>query len=98
VVLNDERHADIPTTKELGYPEANSVTWFGLSGPKGLPDYVVKTWDDLVRGTMSDPEAQAAANKALKTWAYLPPGEFKTFVLKEYEQIISVATSLGIRK
>ncbi len=93
-----KEHPDIPTTKELGYPEANSVTWFGLSGPKGLPDYVVKTWDDLIRGAMSDPEAQAAANKALKTWAYLPPSEFKTFVLKEYEQIISVATALGIRK
>ena len=93
-----KEHADIPTTKELGYPQANLVTWFGISGPKGLPDYVVKTWDDLVRGAMSDPEAQAAANKALKTWAHLPPGEFKTFVLKEYEQIITAATALGIRK
>jgi tripartite-type tricarboxylate transporter receptor subunit TctC len=58
----------------------------------------VKAWDDLVRGAMSDPEAQAAAAKAMKTWSYLPPTEFKAFVLKEYEKIVSAATALGIRK
>ena len=28
---------DIPTFKELGYPDMVSLSWFGLSGPKDLP-------------------------------------------------------------
>jgi len=59
---------------------------------------VVKTWDDLIRGAASDPEAQAAAAKALKAWSYLPSEEYKAFVLEEYKRWISVAMALGIRK
>ncbi len=93
-----KEYPDIPTTKELGYPKADFMSWFGICGPKGLPDSLVRTWDELMRGAMSDSEAQAAATKALKTWNYLPPTEFKAAVLKEHDQIISIATALGIRK
>jgi len=91
-------HPEIPTTKELGYPKVDMASWFGIAGPKALPESIVKSWDDLVRGAMSDPEAQAAAAKAMKTWSYLPPQQFKAYVLKEYEKIVSAATALGIRK
>jgi len=93
-----KEYPDVPTTKELGYPEADLMPWYGISGPKGLPEPVVKAWDDLIRGAAKDPEAQAAAAKALKTWRYLPPAEYKASILKEYEQIISVASALGIRR
>src|ERR1700726_4993809 len=33
--------ADIPTFKELGYPDLVSSTWFGLSGPANLPPQIV---------------------------------------------------------
>ena len=66
--------------------------------PTGLPEHVVKAWDDLIRGTPGHPEAQALAAKAMKVWRYLPPDEYKTSILKEYEQTISVATALGIRR
>lgn len=89
---------DVPTAKELGYPEAKMVIWYGVSGPKGLPDYVIKKWDDLIKGAMSDPEAQAAATKARKAFAYLPAAEYKAYALEEYQQIIPVAVALGIRK
>ena len=88
----------IPTTKELGYPNVDIASWFGITGPKALPDAIVKSWDDLVCGAMNDPEAQAAAAKAMKTWSYLPPQEFRAYVLKEYEKIVFAATALGIRK
>ena len=28
---------DVPTLKELGYPELVATTWFALSGPAGMP-------------------------------------------------------------
>jgi len=93
-----KEYPDVPTAKELGYPDAKMMVWYGISGPKGLPDYVVKTWDDLVRGAMNDPEAQAGATKAKKAWAYLPVAEYKAYVLRELQQTIPIATALGIRK
>ena len=32
---------DLPTFKELGYPDMVATTWFSLSGPKGMPADVV---------------------------------------------------------
>jgi tripartite-type tricarboxylate transporter receptor subunit TctC len=93
-----KEYPDIPTTKELGYPEADLMVWYGVSGPQRLPDYIIKTWDDLVRGAMNDPEAQAGATKARKAWAYLPAAEYKAYVLKEYQRMIPIATALGLRK
>jgi tripartite-type tricarboxylate transporter receptor subunit TctC len=91
-------YPDIPTAKEQGYPDAKMTIWYGVSGPKGSPEYVVRTWDELIRGAMKDPEAQEAATKAKKAWTYLPSAEYKAYVLKELQQTIPIATALGIRQ
>src|SRR5262249_60739408 len=33
---------DLPTFKDLGYGDLTAVTWFGLSGPAGLPNDVTQ--------------------------------------------------------
>ncbi len=89
---------DIPTAKELGYPDAKMAVWYGVSGPKGLPDAVVRRWDELMKGAMTDPEAQAAAAKVKKAFAYIGGTEFKNYVLQEYQRTIPIAAGLGLRK
>ena len=92
-----KEYPDVPTVKELGCVGPQLMVWYGLSGPKGIPDAAVKRWDDLIRGAMNDPEAQAAASKLKKVWAYLPANECKAFVLKEYQHVVPIATELGLR-
>lgn len=89
---------NIPTTKELGYADAILVPWYGISGPKGLPNNVVKAWNNLLKDAASDPVGQAEAAKAKKIWTYLPDAEFKAHVMNEYEKTIPIATALGLRK
>lgn len=90
-------YPDIPTIKEAGFP--TSITqWNGISGPKGLPDYVVRAWNDVLRQTLTDREMQAEAPKMRQIWAYLPGPEFKSNVMKENEEAIKIATEAGIRK
>jgi tripartite-type tricarboxylate transporter receptor subunit TctC len=43
-ILSAERVSelgDVPTLKELGFPELVTTTWFELAGPAGLPGDVV---------------------------------------------------------
>jgi len=91
-------YPDIPTAKELGYPKADIAYWHGLSGPKGLPEYVVKAWHDALKDVMTNPEAQALAAKSFKNWKYIPSEMFKAYVLEEYKKSLAVATGLGFRK
>ncbi len=89
---------DIPTAKELGYPEAKITRWFGITGPKGLPDSVVQRWDDVVKGGMNDREAQASAAKAMMAWEYMGGAEFQKYVLNEYQKAIPIARALGLKQ
>jgi tripartite-type tricarboxylate transporter receptor subunit TctC len=91
-------YPDIPTAKEVGYPKADIAYWHGVSGPKGLPDHVVKAWNDIFKEAMTDAEAQALAAKSLKTWKYVPAEAFRTTVLEEYNKSLTVTTGLGLRK
>jgi tripartite-type tricarboxylate transporter receptor subunit TctC len=34
-------YPDVPTFKELGYPELVATTWFSVSGPAGVPKEIV---------------------------------------------------------
>jgi tripartite-type tricarboxylate transporter receptor subunit TctC len=91
-------YPNIPTTKEAGYPDAKMVLWYGISGPKGLPDNVVKAWGTLLKGAASDPDGQAEAAKTKKTWSYASSANYKAYVMKEYEKMIPIATALGLRQ
>jgi tripartite-type tricarboxylate transporter receptor subunit TctC len=47
---------DVPTFAELGYDEMTSVTWFGLSGPAGLPRDLVANLNIQIRAALAKPK------------------------------------------
>lgn len=47
---------DVPTFAELGYKDMIGITWFGLSGPAGLPRDIVVKLNAEVRAAMAKPE------------------------------------------
>ncbi len=50
---------DTPTLVEAGFPELTlSGSTFGLAGPPGLPEDVVTTLEDTLRGCLEDPEVR----------------------------------------
>lgn len=68
-VMGDERVPsipDVPTFKELGHPNLVGGTWFGLFGPRGLPEPVTAK---LRAATIS---ALAAADGALRESGHFP--------------------------
>ena len=47
---------DVPTMAELGYPDVDLDGWFGVAGPAGLPDAVVKALHAKFAETLSAPD------------------------------------------
>jgi tripartite-type tricarboxylate transporter receptor subunit TctC len=50
--------ADLPTLRELGYPDFVATTWFSLSGPAGLPPDIVERINREVVKAMERPQVK----------------------------------------
>ncbi len=93
-----KKYPDIPTTKEVGYPNAALLAWYGLSGPKNLPQEVVDVWAKLQTDASKDPEFLANSDKLSKSLSFMGPKEQEAFVMNEYADIVKLAQKVGIRK
>jgi len=61
-ILSEQRSPalpDVPTTKELGYAEVLSSTWFALLAPKGTPAPIVEKMNKEVNQVLQDPAFQS---------------------------------------
>jgi tripartite-type tricarboxylate transporter receptor subunit TctC len=74
---------DLPTFKELGYPDMVATTWFSLSGPKGIPADIVQAVNREVEKAKDNPDLQKRlAVEAIQT-EKMSPAEFTAFVASE---------------
>jgi tripartite-type tricarboxylate transporter receptor subunit TctC len=74
---------DLPTFKELGYPDMIATTWFSLSGPKGLPNDITLAVNREVEKAKDNPAVQKRlAAEAIET-EKMTPEEFTKFVASE---------------
>lgn len=46
----------VPTIEEAGVPHYDVGSWFGVSGPAGLPDAVINKLNDAINQALKDPE------------------------------------------
>jgi tripartite-type tricarboxylate transporter receptor subunit TctC len=77
---------DVPTLVELGYPELVVRTWYGLSGPAGMPGDIVDKINAVVNKAMDEPRVkQQLAAEAVETRA-MTPAEFTQFMKDEVNQ------------
>jgi tripartite-type tricarboxylate transporter receptor subunit TctC len=82
---------DVPTFKELGYPEAAIMGWKGVLGPPDLPDDIVKIWEDAVlKSVKSKPWKKFAKKLGVKP-AYLNSRDFSAFIEAEYKKFKALA-------
>jgi tripartite-type tricarboxylate transporter receptor subunit TctC len=49
-------YPDVPTFKELGYPDLVTTMWFGLAGPAGLPQDIADKTNSEVITAVTDPD------------------------------------------
>ena len=54
---------DVPSTKELGFPDAATIQWNGISGPPKLPQDIVQKWQSAMAEVLADKEVIASMEK-----------------------------------
>lgn len=70
---------EVPSFRELGYPEAEFYIWAGLFAPKGTPEPVVAKLRDTLQGVVNDPDFKAAMDKLETPIAFKQGADFRRF-------------------
>ena len=99
-ISSKKRHPDypnIPTTTELGFPEASFEIWFGLFGPAGIPQYAVEVLIPVAEKVFKSPEVIERSKKAGMTPDYMGPDEMKKYLEASIQSAKKVAQDAGIK-
>jgi len=84
---------DVPTFKELGYPEAEFYIWAGLFAPKGTPEPALRTLREAARAGVADPDFKSAMDKLDTPIAFKQGEEFQKFFEADARRLAD-----GVRK
>jgi tripartite-type tricarboxylate transporter receptor subunit TctC len=74
---------DVPTFKELGFPDLVLTSWFSLSGPANVPHDIVDRLNSAINASMDRPEVQEHLRREGIETQRMSPDEFTEFVRSE---------------
>lgn len=89
---------DVPTYAELGYPELNTPSWFGLAAPAKVPEDVLETLNQAIRKVLADPEVVTAIEQQGAVPHYTTRAEFATMIQQSNEVWSKVVQDIGFEK
>ena len=84
---------DVPTFKELGYPDAEFYIWAGVFAPKGTPEPVLAKLRETLRAAVGDPDFKAAMDKLETPIVFKQGDEFARFFETDARRLAA-----GVRK
>src|SRR5690606_15910876 len=77
---------DLPTFRELGYGELVATTWFGLSGPAGLPAEITEKLNKAVIQVVALPAVRERLTRDAIETRPMSADEFTRFMRSEIEK------------
>jgi tripartite-type tricarboxylate transporter receptor subunit TctC len=76
-------YPNVPTLKELGYDDLVATTWFGLSGPAGVPKDIVDKLNRAVIEILDKPAVREQIKRDAIETRKMTPEEFTQFQASE---------------
>jgi len=70
---------DVPTFKELGFPEAEFYIWAGVFAPKGTPEPILAKLRDAMKHAVDDPGFKSGMEKLETPIVFKQGDEFQKF-------------------
>jgi tripartite-type tricarboxylate transporter receptor subunit TctC len=99
-VMSAERapaFADVPTLREIGFPDLEVETWYGLLAPAGTPAGVVARLNAEVNAQLGEPDLRELLAKQGMMAAGGPPERLGDLVKRELARWSRVVTAAGIK-
>ena len=84
---------EVPTFKELGYPDAEFYIWAGVFAPKGTPEPVLQKLRETLRAAVNDSEFKQAMEKIETPVVFKQGDEFQRFFEADARRLAE-----GVRK
>jgi tripartite-type tricarboxylate transporter receptor subunit TctC len=86
---------DVPTFAEAGYPDLVGITWFSISGPKGIPKEIVDKLNKEIVRIMQLPQVQERLARDEITTEPFTAEQFTKFVADEAGKWGPIAKASG---
>ncbi|UHL64807.1 tripartite tricarboxylate transporter substrate binding protein [Paralcaligenes sp. KSB-10] len=89
---------DVPTYAEVGYPQLNTPSWFGMAAPAKLPADVLETLNKAVGKVLADPKVIDLIEKQGAVPDHTSPEEFKKIIEESNKRWQGVVQAIGFEK
>jgi tripartite-type tricarboxylate transporter receptor subunit TctC len=89
-------YPDIPTLKELGYPDLTTTTWFSLSGPAGMPRPLAERLNREVNEMVKKPDIRERIQRDGMITESMSIAEFDKFIASETARWKPVIEAAGL--
>ncbi len=89
--------SDLPTFRELGHPDLVASTWFGLSGPAGMPAAIVDKLNAEALAALAHPDVVPRLIETGSTPRRMSAAEYSAFVASEVQRWAAVVKAANIR-
>lgn len=93
----DPNFPEIPTIAEQGYPDFEVLTWFGVTGPAGLPKPVVERLNKEIGTALAKPNAVERLQKLGMNVVSSKPQEFADYIQAEIKRWEPIVKASGVR-
>ncbi|MVW77636.1 Bug family tripartite tricarboxylate transporter substrate binding protein [Bordetella sp. 02P26C-1] len=89
---------DVPTYAEVGYPELNTPSWYGLAAPAGAPQDVLDTLNQAVKKALSDPAVIERLRQQGAVADYTTREEFTQMIRESNDRWQKVVSDIKFEK
>lgn len=90
------RVKDVPTLDELGFKGFDSVQWYGVVGPAGIPAPVVRQLNDTLNQTLRAPDLRDKLSVEAVEPMPMSPEQFAAYIRNDIQRWSSLAQQRNI--
>jgi tripartite-type tricarboxylate transporter receptor subunit TctC len=87
---------EVPTGPELGMPDLDLPTWFGIVAPRKLPPEVLRRLNEGFLQALKMPDVVAALDKQAMAVVGSSPAEFRASVARSMQRVKNAVAAAGI--
>jgi tripartite-type tricarboxylate transporter receptor subunit TctC len=93
-----ESMPDVPTYAEVGYPQLNTPSWFGLAAPVNVPEDILETLNQAVKTVLADPEVVKLIEQQGAVPDYTTRQQFAQVIKESNERWQEVLRAINFEK